>query len=151
MTDDATTSRGFCVLTHCSANRLHVAQGVSPSHRIFLLLQRSQAFDTDFLRGCHSLMADGENRAGPSPAGRDASSVSKQFIIESVKRTERAHDLACSCLMSRISFRVVVLPRNLSAQGRQRAAMMTRNEIKGRKGRRSRSECVLQSVYPGGD
>jgi hypothetical protein len=71
-THDATTSFGFCVLTHCIAKRLHVEQGVSPSHRIFLRRHRSQAFETDFRLGCQSLTALGEKRAGPSPEGNEA-------------------------------------------------------------------------------
>ena len=72
-TDDATTSFGFCVLTHCTAKRLHVAQGVSPSQRILRRRQRSQALETDLRLGCQSLTAVGEaKRAGPSPAGNDA-------------------------------------------------------------------------------
>lgn len=68
---DATTSFGFCVLIHCSENLLHVAQGVSPSQRIFRRRQRSQALDTDLRLGCHSLTAPGEKVAGPSPSGSD--------------------------------------------------------------------------------
>jgi hypothetical protein len=45
---------------------------VSPSHLIFLRRHRSQAFETLFLLGCQSLTVEGENRAGPSPAGSDA-------------------------------------------------------------------------------
>jgi hypothetical protein len=75
-TDNATTSRGFCVLTHCNVKRLHVAQGVSPSHLILRRRHRSQAFETDFLRGCQSLTAVGEKRLGPSPTGREAKLVS---------------------------------------------------------------------------
>jgi hypothetical protein len=71
-TDNATTSFGFCVLTHCIVKRLHVEQGVSPSHLIFRLRHRSQALETDFRRGFQSFTAVGEKRAGPSPAGRDA-------------------------------------------------------------------------------
>lgn len=71
-TYDATSSFGFCVLTHWSENRLHVAQGVSPSHRIFLRRHRSQALETDFLRGCQSLTDVGEKRLGPSFVGREA-------------------------------------------------------------------------------
>jgi len=76
VTNDATTSRGFCVLTHCNEKRLHVEHGVSPSHLILRLRQRSQAFETDFLLGCQSLIEVGEKRLGPSPAGREATSVS---------------------------------------------------------------------------
>lgn len=68
---EATTSRGFCVRTHCNVNRLHVAHGVSPSHLILRRRQRSQALETDFRRGCQSLTAVGEKVAGPSPAGND--------------------------------------------------------------------------------
>jgi hypothetical protein len=71
-THDATISLGFCVLTHCSINLLHVAQGVSPSQRIFLLRHRSQALETDFLRGCQSRIVVGEKRLGPSEVGNDA-------------------------------------------------------------------------------
>jgi hypothetical protein len=71
-THDATISLGFCVLTHCSINLLHVAQGVSPSQRIFLLRHRSQALETDFLRGCQSRTDVGEKRFGPSEVGTDA-------------------------------------------------------------------------------
>lgn len=74
-THDATTSRGFCVRTHGNEKRLHVAHGVSPSHRIFLLLHRSQALETDLRRGCQSLTAVGEKRLGPSPAGNEAAAV----------------------------------------------------------------------------
>jgi hypothetical protein len=76
VTNNATTSRGFCVLTHCNVKRLHVAQGVSPSHLILRRRHRSQAFETDFLRGAQSLTAVGEKRLGPSPAGREAEFVS---------------------------------------------------------------------------
>jgi hypothetical protein len=75
-TDSATTSRGFCVLTHCNVKRLHVEQGVSPSHRILRRRHRSQAFETDFRLGCQSFTAVGEKRLGPSPTGRDAALVS---------------------------------------------------------------------------
>jgi hypothetical protein len=77
VTDDATTSRGFCVLTHCSVKRLHVEHGVSPSHRILRRRHLSQALLTDFRLGCQSLTAVGEKRLGPSPAGRDAGVISK--------------------------------------------------------------------------
>lgn len=66
---DATTSRGFCVLTHCSVKRLHVEHGVSPSHLILRRRHRSHALDTDFRRGCQSLTAVTEKEAGASPAG----------------------------------------------------------------------------------
>lgn len=71
-TNEATTSRGFCVLTHCSVNLLHVEHGVSPSHLILRRRQRSQALETDLRRGCQSLTAVGEKVAGASPAGNDA-------------------------------------------------------------------------------
>ena len=71
-THDATTSLGFCDLIHCNEKRLHVEHGVSPSQRIFLRRHRSQALETDFLRGCQSFTAAGENWFGPSPAGSEA-------------------------------------------------------------------------------
>jgi hypothetical protein len=77
ITNNATTSRGFCVLTHCNVKRLHVAQGVSPSHLILRRRHLSQAFETDFRLGCQSFTAVGEKRAGPSPAGRVAAFVSE--------------------------------------------------------------------------
>ena len=42
----AKTSRGFCVRIHWSEKRRQVEHGVSPSHRIFLLRQRSHALLT---------------------------------------------------------------------------------------------------------
>lgn len=113
-TDDATTSRGFCVLTPADGQRHHqsfteagdaqfnenllqVAQGVSPSQRIwrvlgfaglvllecqpcsyhtFLLRHRSHAFETDLRLGAQSCTAAGEKRAGLSPAGSEAIQVS---------------------------------------------------------------------------
>ena len=80
-THDATSSRGFCVLTHCIENLLHVAQGVSPSHRIFLRRHLSQAFETNFLRGCQSRTAVGEKRLGPSFNGKEAIVVSDDLFI----------------------------------------------------------------------
>lgn len=85
MTDDATTSRGFCVLTHCNEKRLQVAQGVSPSHLILRRRHLSHALDTDFLLGCQSLTAVGEKRLGPSPAGRVAARISNYTVQVAAK------------------------------------------------------------------
>jgi hypothetical protein len=91
-TNNATTSRGFCVLTHCNVNLLQVAQGVSPSHLILRRRQRSQAFETDFLRGCQSFTAVGEKRLGPSPAGRVAISLSATVLRQQLQKlTEGTH------------------------------------------------------------
>lgn len=112
-TDDATTSLVFCERTHGMEKRLHVAQGlrvqkeesaevaagektrsdwdwetyVLPSQRIFRRRQRSQALETDFLRGCQSLTDDGEKRLGPSPEGNEAGAVSKACVSPVVSWT----------------------------------------------------------------
>jgi hypothetical protein len=91
MTDNATTSRGFCVLTHCNVKRLHVEQGVSPSHLILRRRHLSHAFDTDFLLGCQSLTAVGEKRLGPSPAGRDAAYLSVGGLLKYFENVLKGH------------------------------------------------------------
>jgi hypothetical protein len=90
-TYDATISFGFCVLTHCNENRLHVAQGVSPSHRIFLRRHRSHALETDFRRGCQSLTDVGEKRLGPSFGGKVAVYDQSSLLLLLRERTERTH------------------------------------------------------------
>jgi hypothetical protein len=123
-TDNATTSRGFCVLTHCNVKRLHVAHGVSPSHRILRRRHLSQAFETDFLLGCQSLTAVGEKRLGPSPTGREAALVSNGASRWSSDigrgRTEWAHGGSWLSRMSRIPRRMVMLPRTRALTNRQR-------------------------------
>lgn len=83
-TYDATNSLGFCVLTHCNENRLQVLHGVSPSQRIFRRRHRSQALETDFLRGCQSLTDVGEKRLGPSLGGREAA-YCQSYTMELLK------------------------------------------------------------------
>jgi hypothetical protein len=90
-TNNATTSRGFCVLTHCNVNLLQVAQGVSPSHLILRRRHRSQAFETDFLRGCQSFTAVGEKRLGPSPAGRVAGTCQRLCHCNNYKNLLKGH------------------------------------------------------------